>query len=91
MKYSKIMGYKNYVGRKAYQQAKSEGKSQEECKQSSKSAKENIPNYGDDKKTNNSYSSNNSSNNDNYDYSRPMDAQHLGDEWDDYTWSADDF
>ena len=30
-------------------------------------------------------------NNDNYDYSRPMDAQHLGDEWDDYTWSADDF
>ena len=33
------MGYKNYVGRKAYQQAKSEGKSQEECKQSSKYAK----------------------------------------------------
>ena len=30
MKYSNIMGYKNYVGRKAYQQAKSEGKSQEE-------------------------------------------------------------
>lgn len=45
------MGYKNYVGRKAYQQAKSEGKSQEECKQSSKYAKENVPNYGDDKKT----------------------------------------
>ena len=28
MKYYNIMGYKNYVGRKAYQQAKSEGKSQ---------------------------------------------------------------
>ena len=51
MKYSNIMGYKIYVGRKAYQQAKSEGKSQEECKQSSKYAKENVPNYGDDKKT----------------------------------------
>ena len=52
MKYSNIMGYKNYVGRKAYQQAKSEGKSQEECKQSSKYAKENVPNYGDNKKNN---------------------------------------
>lgn len=27
----------------------------------------------------------------NYNFQRPSDAQHLGDEWDDYAWSADDF
>jgi len=27
----------------------------------------------------------------NYDYSKPFDAQNLGDEWDDYAWSGDDF
>jgi len=33
----------------------------------------------------------NSSENKGYDYSKPADAQDLGDEWDDYAWSADDF
>lgn len=27
----------------------------------------------------------------NWDFSKPMDAQDLGDEWDDYAWTADDF
>lgn len=26
-----------------------------------------------------------------YDFSKPYQAQDLGDEWDDYAWSADDF
>lgn len=26
-----------------------------------------------------------------YDFSKPYEAQGLGDEWDDYPWSADDF
>lgn len=27
----------------------------------------------------------------NYDFSKPMDAQDLGDEWDDYAWGGSDF
>ena len=27
----------------------------------------------------------------NYDFSKPSEAQDLGEEWDDYAWSADDF
>lgn len=30
-------------------------------------------------------------NNYNYNFNRPSDAQELGDEWDDYAWSANDF
>lgn len=30
-------------------------------------------------------------NNNNYNFERPMWAQDLGDEWDDYAWGADDF
>lgn len=30
-------------------------------------------------------------NSSNYDFNKPFFAQNLGDEWDDYCWSADDF
>lgn len=34
---------------------------------------------------------NNSAKSDNYDFSKPYQAQELGDEWSDYAWSADDY
>lgn len=45
--------------------------------------------YDDSKGGSSWYSKNKSGQS--YDFNKPFDAQNLGDEWDDYAWSADDF